>query len=164
MAIEVPGVRIVIGPARQLNPAPDPLQRVHELRQRMGTWRPGLGVVVADRPIPGGVNGTDDVGHYGGHCVCETVTREYAVAIARLPELLDVAQHSVRGREVLTAIAADLAQPTDISTPIRDPFEACQRIARVAKDLRAGGLYELAERLNPVAAAALSWTRAEERE
>lgn len=37
-------------------------------------WRTGNGgSVVADEPIPG-VRGSDDVGYYGGHLVCESVT------------------------------------------------------------------------------------------
>ena len=152
-------VRVITATDRQLPPAPDPLAVVGQLRQRMGTWRSGGSTVVADRdcgPIPGG----DDVGYYGGFLVCESVPREYAIAIARLPELLDIAPFSVRGREILAAIAEDLdTLPLDRYSPVSDGFDACQRVARLARDLRAGGLYQLAERVSAIAPDALTARR-----
>lgn len=55
-----------------------------------GPWRIGKhgGCVVADHPIDGGVRGTSDVEHYGGHLVAETVAACNAPALAAAPELL----------------------------------------------------------------------------
>ena len=54
-----------------------------------GPWRIGKwgGSVVADAPAPG-VGGSDDVEHYGGHLVAESITPSNAKLIAAAPELL----------------------------------------------------------------------------
>lgn len=54
-----------------------------------GPWRLGKnGGVVADVPIIGGPDGSDDVAYYGGHLICESVTESNARLIAAAPDLL----------------------------------------------------------------------------
>jgi hypothetical protein len=56
-----------------------------------GPWRAGkdnYGGIVADHPIEGGVMGTDDVEHYGGYLIAETVAPCNKPLIAAAPELL----------------------------------------------------------------------------
>lgn len=62
-----------------------------------GTWKPGKprGTVVSDQPLPNyNINGGhDDVAHYGGHLIAESIWRaEDAHLIAAAPDLLAVAE------------------------------------------------------------------------
>jgi hypothetical protein len=54
-----------------------------------GPWRVGNGsFVISDHPAPG-ITGSDDVHHYGGHLICESVSQANARLIAAAPDLLE---------------------------------------------------------------------------
>jgi hypothetical protein len=54
-----------------------------------GPWRVSdVGAVVADVPIDGGPDGSDDVEHYGGHLIAESVAPCNRPLIAAAPKLL----------------------------------------------------------------------------
>ncbi|MCP4782786.1 MAG: hypothetical protein GY903_01050 [Fuerstiella sp.] len=60
-----------------------------------GPWRQGHGsFVISDNPAPG-LQGSDDVAHYGGHLICESVSNANAALIAAAPDMLD-ALHAAR--------------------------------------------------------------------
>ena len=53
-----------------------------------GPWHVGNGsFVISDYPAPG-IIGSDDVHHYGGHLICESVSQANACLIAAAPDLL----------------------------------------------------------------------------
>lgn len=55
-----------------------------------GPWRPGKigGCVVADHPVPE-IGGSDEVEHYGGHLIAESIAPQNVPLIAAAPELLE---------------------------------------------------------------------------
>lgn len=56
-----------------------------------GPWRRGRGgrSIVADYPIEGGIQGTDDVEAEGGHLVAETCAEVNIPLLSAAPELLE---------------------------------------------------------------------------
>jgi hypothetical protein len=60
------------------------------LKHTPGPWREGknYGAVVSDSPIEGGPLGADDVEHYGGYLICESVAKCNNPIIAAAPDML----------------------------------------------------------------------------
>ncbi len=56
-----------------------------------GPWRAGTwgASVVSDQPIQDGINGSDDIQHYGGHLVAESIAACNMPLIIAAPELLE---------------------------------------------------------------------------
>ncbi len=60
-----------------------------EQKHTPGPWRVGDGsFVIGNHPAPG-ITGSDDVHHYGGHLICESVSQANARLIAAAPDLLE---------------------------------------------------------------------------
>jgi hypothetical protein len=53
-----------------------------------GPWKIGKGsFIISDSPSPG-IPGSDEVDYYGGHLICESVSKSNATLIAAAPDLL----------------------------------------------------------------------------
>lgn len=135
---------------------------IAQLMADMGTWRAYRGCVVADRP--GGTQfpmaTADDVRFYGGHLVAESMSARAAIAVARLPQLLDVAGTTAEGRAVLAEIAKDLDQPT-IPTRVVDRLDGSLRLHRLADDFTAAEFDGVAELLRWIAVSVMDRTTPE---
>ena len=67
-----------------------------EQKHTPGPWRVGDGsFVIGNHPAPG-ITGSDDVHHYGGHLICESVSQANARLIAAAPELLEAAKQALQ--------------------------------------------------------------------
>lgn len=81
-----------------------------EIKHTDGPWRIGQNrsSVVSDNPSPG-VNGSDDVEYYGGHLICESVSKPNAKLIAAAPDFLkalqDIAKHQSQAMKSLPNMA-----------------------------------------------------------
>lgn len=53
-----------------------------------GPWRQNGYAVVSDNPAPG-IGGSDEIKHYGGHLICESVNGPNGRLIAAAPALLE---------------------------------------------------------------------------
>jgi hypothetical protein len=61
-----------------------------------GPYRPGRhGTIVADHPIVEGPSGSDDVSHYGGYLVAESVARRNEPLLAAAADLFDAIDQSL---------------------------------------------------------------------
>jgi len=67
-------------------------------------WRVGkAGGIVADAPIDGGVQGTEDTAFYGGYLICETVAPCNRALIAAAPDLLAALEAIATGFNMMLA-------------------------------------------------------------
>ncbi|HVL65762.1 MAG TPA: hypothetical protein VM364_00740 [Vicinamibacterales bacterium] len=132
---------------------------IEQLRHEMGCWRARRGSVVADRPgatqFPAA--GPDDLRYYGGHLVAESMSAKAAIAVARLPQLLDVASATPEGREVLADIARDLTDPRPTQRVV-DRLDGSLRIHRLADDFEVSDFDGVAHLLRALAATVMDRT------
>ena len=141
---------------------PDVDEVILQLREEMGAWRAYRGSVVADRP--GGTqfpNSTrEDLRYYGGHLVAESMSTKAAIAVSRLPQLLDAAAATPQGREILADIAQELIAATPLR-PISDRLDGSLRIHRLADEFDAGKFEGVAHVLRAIAATVVDRTTPE---
>lgn len=77
-----------------------------EQKHTPGPWRVGDGsFVIGNHPAPG-ITGSDDVHHYGGHLICESVSQANARLIAAAPDLLEALKDILSGWRYIRQDAA----------------------------------------------------------